>query len=128
MRKEILERILASSEEIDLIDFHIINSEIENIATLIIEKKPQIRSIFLSFNEIGDQGAMILAKNLKELEDLSFLELYGNEMEVEGIAAIFRLRLTFPHLELAVGGNKLSNVTAIEQIRDEIFRPFSPRP
>lgn len=121
MRKEILERILASGNEIELIEANITDDEIEEISHLIIEKKAHVKNIYLSGNQISDQGAIMLAKNLKKLEDLSFLELQDNQIGAKGIAAIFRLKLTLPYLELAIGGNKLTNISAIEKIKDEIL-------
>lgn len=129
MRDEVRKKILPPEDnydEIDLLATDITDDEIEEIAEVIVEKRSDVKSILLGNNELGDKGAIILGEALKNLSNLSLLEVQNNEIDTQGMIALYKLQLTLSGLKLVLGGNKMRNPTIGEKIKEEVFRTFKP--
>lgn len=129
MRDEIREKILTPDNdynEVNLIDTDITDDEIEEIAEFIVEKRSDVESVLLGNNQLGDKGAIILCEILKNLNNLSLLEIENNQIDTQGITALFKLERDSPNLRVMLGGNKMYNKVVLDQIIEEVFK--TPRP
>lgn len=123
MRKEILNKINSSpSDQINLGEMDIQNSELEEITNSLIEKKPNLKAIFLASNNISDEGANILTKGLVHLKQLEFLDLQFNYITKEGAENIFSLLSNHPKLQIAFHGNGIIDEGQMEAIKHNAMK------
>jgi hypothetical protein len=118
MRKDIQQKIDNSRQtQINLNNMDITNQEIEEIIMEIKKVRPKCDSLFLKSNKIDDVGASLLGKNLQDLHYLSFIDLQFNQISIKGAHDVLSLILTHPDIDVALHGNKISNVLEIEKIQ-----------
>lgn len=85
-------------------DNRLLDSDINDLV-LFIENQPEIETVILSNNRIGDEGAKLLAR----LTTIKSLNLYNNSISDEGAKA---LAASTTLISLDVGFNKISIVGA----------------
>ncbi|MGC0371452.1 MAG: hypothetical protein DGJ47_000141 [Rickettsiaceae bacterium] len=108
--QEILENPDIDWVKIDLQNHKIGNEEVKQLAQA-LDYKSNLQELSLSANQIGDEGAIALAENLKKHNlQLKALNLSGNQIGDEGVAALTK---NLQHQRLKILG--LSN----NQIGDE---------
>lgn len=119
MRNEIIEKINASDNLINLAEMEITDEEIAN---LIVENKPYVQKIFLSCNYLGDEGAVVLSRNLSSLKYLAFLDVQENQIDIEGIFALDKLIHANSNLKVAVSGNKVTDAKVFDELKKGTFK------
>lgn len=118
MRDELEVKITEGKDpaRVDLVNMTISDDEIQEIIALIQRVKPNTLRLDFDRNNIGDTGAIILAKFLANFDDLKELGLQFNQIGKEGALALFRLKKVFPELDILFHGNAITNVGEMREI------------
>jgi hypothetical protein len=126
MRKEIREQITASIEtkQVELENLNIQDNEMKEIANEIKSLCPEVDTILLKNNKIGDSGAIALAKILTQCPKISFLDLQFNAIGRGGFEAVLGLKKIHPDIYIALHGNLLSDTGEVKIIEDTATRSF----
>lgn len=118
MRQIIINKIQQShAKQISLESMNISDEEIPGILQLIHQSHPYIDSILLSHNQISDEGALILSKELSRFKNLRTIDLQFNDIDKEGMIALMTLQANHPDLLIALHGNKIRNQGEMEEIK-----------
>ncbi len=70
----------------------------------------------LDRNQLKDEGAVTLANALRGFHQLSQLSLQFNVIGREGAIALFSLKKEFTHLDILFHGNKIQDVSEMDEI------------
>lgn len=105
--------------QINLMNKSITAHEIEDISQIIVISKPHTRQIFLSNNQLADQGVCKLCKQLIHLDHLNTLDLSSNQIGEEGFYAIFRLVAQKSKIQLSLAGNLINNAGDVHKIEQK---------
>jgi hypothetical protein len=123
MREEVKEKIHASHQlQVNLGEMRIKDDEIKEIVDEIKKIRPNVENIFLNINELTDKGALILGMELTQLVKLSGIDLQFNQIDKSGMAALFRLKVTHPNLEIDLHGNRLSDVAQVLDLETDALK------
>lgn len=118
MRREIHEKIKNDlPAQVNLGEMKITDAELREILDTMTTERPEVERVFLNNNQIGDKGAAIIADHFAKLPKLAFIDLQFNQIDQSGMLALFTLK--HPHTQLALHGNKISNVSVIEAIKEK---------
>jgi len=118
MRAKIREIINSSKDTINLGELNISDEEIEEIATLIVNTKPDTKEIFLNSNLLDNEGAQTLATQFQTLKHLTILDLQSNHIDIEGAKAIYSLLKINPKLNILFRDNNIQDVEVIDHIKN----------
>lgn len=77
--------------------------------THFLSKHPEVVSLELPYNEIGNCGIFNLMEHIRKNPTVRYLNLIGNEIGEKGIRHIVALAQDFPFYELRLSGNKIGN-------------------
>lgn len=125
MRDEIRVKITTlPADQVDLEGSDIQDDEINEIITTIKQHKPNVERIFLAKNQIGTEGAKLIAHEFKSLKQLSQLDLQYNQIGKDGLAELTMLKV--PGFMLALGGNEVIDTTEMKEIQDIASSRFKP--
>ena len=116
MRPEILERLNKSTNQVNLMNLQITDDELVEITNFIMNNKKNLCEFFLDNNKISDVGAAILADTLSKLNMVNILSIQFNDIGKEGAIKLFSIKNNFPAINIAFHGNKIINVSEMEQI------------
>ena len=118
MRIEIMDKINSNKNlvNVNLANMHINDDEISEILETIQRLQPNASSIDLDNNDIGDKGAVILSKQLRNFPNLTDLDLQFNNIGREGAIDLFGLKKFFPKLDISFHGNRITNVGEMDEI------------
>jgi Ran GTPase-activating protein (RanGAP) involved in mRNA processing and transport len=118
MRQEILDKIITAnkSNRISLCNMQILDEEILEIINNIKFYSPNVHTIDLDHNHIGDEGAKILGENLTSFENLAEISIQFNHIGKAGAIKLFSLKQKFPNLDILFHGNQITNVTEMNEI------------
>lgn len=97
------------------------SNEILHIIETAKQQQPNLTVINLKNNELGDEGALILADALHDCYDIKQLNVEFNQINQEGIEALARLCKENSQLDLFLHGNAITNVAEM----DAIMQKFS---
>lgn len=118
MRVEILERISGNinSTKINLAGLNITDEETQEIMNTMKQLTPNISSIDLDNNNIGDKGARIISDYLYDVSHLAEISIQFNNIGRDGAIELFSLKKKFSSLDILFHGNKITNVGEMEEI------------
>ncbi|CEG56001.1 leucine-rich repeat domain-containing protein [Legionella fallonii] len=118
MRPEILEKITANKNmtTISLVDMEIEDYEIKEIIETIKQRKPTPTIIDLDRNKITDEGAVTLSEQLSDFNEITQLSIQFNNIGRIGAIHLFRLKKDFSELDILFHGNKIKNVSEMDEI------------
>lgn len=117
MRTEILNKIMSNNtSKVSLVGMNITDQEILEIIQNIQKVKPNVSKIDLDNNQIKDDGAKILGRQLVGLTNMQELSLQFNCIGREGALSLFALKNTFPGLDILFHGNKITRVDEMDEI------------
>lgn len=124
MRAKILERISGnkSSTKINLANMKITDEETQEIMDTMKQLTPNISTIDLDNNNIGDKGARIISDSLRNFSHLTELSIQFNDIGRDGAIELFSLKKVFPSLDILFRGNQITNVGEMEEIVDLAVR------
>ncbi len=123
MREEVKAKIDASHpRQVDLGEMNIKDDEIKDIVDEIKKMRPNVEDIFLNMNQLTDQGALILGMELSQLVKLTSIDLQFNQIDKTGVAALFRLKVTHPDLEIALHGNRMNDVGQVQALEEDVLK------
>lgn len=124
MRPEIQKKIESSSGKgINLEKMDVKDDEIKEIISVIKDKKSDLSFLSLKKNNLTDQGAIILAKELLEFKDLKSLDLQFNQIGAKGFEAVVSLKNTHPAILIAMHGNLITNTGEAKKLEEKAARP-----
>jgi len=129
MRAEI-KKVIDNSKEVQVLlnNMKIVDSEILEIIQSIKQQRPNVKTITFKNNQIGDEGAKILADELVSVPSLAWLDMQLNQIDKSGMMALFTLRAKNPGLKLDLYGNKVTDaIEAEEMARGPISSQTYPR-
>ena len=112
------EQFMKLKHQICLENMGITNDEIGEIASMIVDEKPETRYISLSGNLLTDAGIHTMCQSFLKLKHLVFLDLVSNQIDAKGFEDLFALMAQSKNdLDLSLRGNLLSEAGEIETIK-----------
>lgn len=118
MRPEIKKKITENSNpfKVHLVGMKILDNEILEIMETIKKIKPTATTIDLDNNNISDEGAKILSEQIHGFADMREISLQYNKIGREGALKLFSLKKDFSDLDILFHGNKITNVSEMDEI------------
>lgn len=128
MRPEIEKKIAENLNplKVSLSGLNIRDNEILEIMEAIKIFKHTATTIDLDNNNISDEGVIILSQKLRDFEDIKEISLQYNNIGKKGAIELFSLKKYFSELDILFHGNKITNVSEMEEI-EEVARSKSTR-
>lgn len=116
MRDNVLKKINSSKNRfVQLAQMNIGDNEIAEIMEKIKEACPEITELDLDSNDISDAGAKTLKEYLNNFE-IKTLSIQHNKIGRDGALALFSHSA---ELEILFHGNKITNVTEMEDLKHQ---------
>jgi Leucine-rich repeat (LRR) protein len=124
MRKEIQDKIQKSSEhQLDLGQMNIQDDELIDITREIISKRPNLKQVLFTHNNITDIGANVISKAFFSLPNLALLDLQFNKLTLQGAQHIFQLKKKNNDLQIALAGNLIVDASQLDNLEKSVILP-----
>ena len=117
IEKRITEQLNAPS--MNLSGMGIQDDELSDIMTCLKTLKPAMACIDLDSNDIGDEGANILSKQLCDFAKMEEISIQYNEIGTAGALLLFGLKKDFPGLNILFRGNAIVDDALMYKIERE---------
>lgn len=119
------EQFMKLKHQIFLENMGITDQEIDEIASMIVDEKPETRYISLSGNLLTDKGIRTMCQSFLKLKHLVSLDLVSNHIGAKGFEDLFALAAQSKNdLQLSLRGNLLSESGEIETIKINQLKKF----
>lgn len=130
MRAEILEKITGNKNllKVNLAGLKITDNEILEIIKKVKEVKPSVSKIDLDNNQLSDEGAKLLSEELRDFNNITEISVQFNNIGRDGALELFSLKKVFSELDILFHGNKITDVSEMDEIeRQALEEAPSPK-
>lgn len=118
MRSEIEKKIAENLNplKINLTELEIHDEELVELISALKSWTDTVSTIDLDNNNIADEGAILLGRELRNFKHLKEISLQYNNIGRTGAIELFRLKTYYPDLDILFHGNKIIDVDEMDEI------------